>query len=54
MNFHLDTVARMDAISTTRCGECSPQTQVLEHLHCLNSDEVRVVTFAQRRENDSL
>ena len=41
-------------ISTIRHGEHLPGNHALQRVHCFNSNEVRVVTFAQRRGNDSL
>jgi hypothetical protein len=54
MIFHFDTLAHAIAISATRYGVCSPRNHALWRVHCFNSNEVRVVTFAPRRENDSL
>jgi hypothetical protein len=54
MNFYLDRLARAIAISPTRHRECSPRNHALQRMHCFNSNEVRVVTFAQRWGNDSL
>jgi len=31
-----------------------PRSYVLQRVHCFSSNKVRVVTFAQRRENDSV
>jgi hypothetical protein len=37
-----------------RCGECSSRNHALQRVRCFSSDEIGVVTLAQRRENDSL
>jgi len=37
-----------------RHRECLPRSYLLQRVHCFNSNKVRVVTFAQRRENDSV
>jgi hypothetical protein len=52
--FYLDAIAYTIAISTIRHRECLPRSHALQRVHCFNSYEVRAVTFAQRRENDSL